>query len=163
MNMNFGKLGIAALFAATVALFNTGCNAVAPVERIPSEDLTKEGTIVFTRPASYTPFFGNYSQRDFITIAYEKFSVNYAGQAVVEVGIRYSGPTGWTNWYRTAPDSMSLAARCNFYRDRSAQASGPVLYSTNRQPLIIKRGEIYPYRAVCPKEGAQGYQLVLGE
>lgn len=163
MNMCSKKIGIAALFVVTVAFFGAGCNAVGSVERVSPEELAGEGSVVFTRPADYTPFFGTYSQRDFITIVYEKFSVNDAGQAVVEVGIRYRGPASWTNWMRTAPDSMTIAARCNFYRDRSAQQSGPVLYSTNRRSLVIKRGETYPYRAVCPQKGAQGYQLVLGE
>ncbi len=151
------------LFAALFLGILTGCTAVKPVNRESTQDLAEEGTIVFTRPARYTPFFGSYSQRDFITITYEKFSVNEAGQPVVEAGIRYSGPASWTNWAENAPGSITIFARCNFYRDRSAQASGPALYATNRQALVIKRGETYAYRAVCPKEGAAGYQLVLGE
>lgn len=151
------------LMTALFGVFSCGCIAVDPVDRADSGDLAKEGTIVFTRPARFTPWFGNYSIGQFLEITYERASRNAAGQLVVEVGIRNRGPVSWTNWHRHAPKSLSIAATCSFYETPSSAAGGPVVYQTNRQTLVINRGETCAYKAVCPVASANGYQLVLGD
>lgn len=140
-----------------------GCTAVDPVARVDRGQMAQEGTIVFTRPAHFTPWFGNYSISQFLEIAYERVSRNAAGQLVVEVGIRNRGPVSWTNWHRHAPKTLSIAATCNFYETSAGALGGPCIYQTNRRTLVIGRGETYAYKAVCPVENANGYQLVLGD
>lgn len=148
------------LFAVvTMALSMVSCYTTHNVDRAPQENLDAEGTIVFTRPARYSMWFGSYSQREFIEITYENVSRNEAGMMVVEVGIRYRGPVSWTNWYRKAPPTMSLRAQCNFAKFRK----GARVYSTNNQVLPLRLGETYDYKAICPVKEAGDYQLVLGE
>lgn len=150
-------------FLAFLSLLFSGCTAVDPVARADRGDMAQEGTIVFTRPARFTPWFGNYSISQFIEITYEKASVNAAGQLVVEVGVRNRGPVSWTNWHRHAPAKLAIAATCKFYETQAGALGGPVVYETNRRTLVINRGETYSYKAVCPVAGVKGYQLVLGE
>ena len=157
---NIKKVSALANVALALVLF-AGCTAVDPVDH--AKHLESEGTIVFTRPARFTPWFGNYSISQFLEITYEHASRNSAGQLVVEVGIRNRGPVSWTNWYRHAPEVLNIAATCNFYGTQAGALGGPVVYQTNRRTLTIRRGETFSYKAVCPVEGANGYQLVLGE
>jgi len=156
------KACVAAMAAIASAVF-CGCTAVDPVDRVDPGKLAMEGTIVFTRPARFTPWFGNYSVSQFLEITYERASRNSAGQLVVEVGIRNRGPVSWTNWHRHAPELLNIAATCNFYGTQTGALGGPVIYQTNRRTLAIRRGETFSYKAVCPVEGANGYQLVLGD
>ena len=146
-----------------VLALNSGCTAVDPVVRANRADMAQEGTIVFTRPAHFTPWFGNYSISQFIEITYERVARNQAGQLVVEVGIRNRGPVSWTNWHQHAPKTLNIAATCNFYETQTGALGGPCIYQTNRRTLVIGRGETYAYKAVCPAENANGYQLVLGD
>lgn len=139
----------------------TGCHANYTVSR--PTDLHTEGTVVFDRATRNNLFFGNHSLVEYVEVVYERFSVNAAGQPVVEVGIRYKGPDSWTNWYRTAPRRLRLAATCNFYDTPAAQAGGPIVYATNRQPIVLILGETFAFKAVCPLASARGYQVVLGQ
>ncbi|MBE6403293.1 MAG: hypothetical protein IKD10_13670 [Lentisphaeria bacterium] len=135
-----------------------------PVHEVPRPDIDKisaEGSVVFTRPAQFTPFFGTYSLSAFIEIVYEQAYRNEAGQLVVEVGIRNRGPVSWTDWHRKAPQQLTLNTRCNFYRGN--RVASPMVYSTNRQKVVIRRGETYAYKVVCPVQDAQNYQVVLGD
>lgn len=154
-------LALAAIAICYMAI--TGCTAVDPVARVDRNDLANEGTIVFTRPARFTPWFGNYSISQFIEIVYERASRNEAGLLVVEVGIRNRGPVSWTNWHTRAPEYLNIAATCNFYESSAGVMGGPMIYQTNRKVLTIGKGETYAYKAVCPVENAMGYQLVLGD
>ena len=156
------KISLMAAVAVAGTVF-CGCTAVDPVVRADPAGLAQEGTIVFTRPARFTPWFGNYSLSQFIEVTYERASRNAAGQLVVEVGIRNRGPVSWTNWDQHAPKLLNIAATCNFYGTQAGALGGPVVYQTNRRTLAINRGETYVYKAVCPVEGANGYQLVLGD
>ncbi len=156
------KISLLAAAAITGAVF-CGCTAVDSVARAGQRDMAREGTIVFTRPARFTPWFGNYSISQFLEVTYERASRNAAGQLVVEVGIRNRGPVSWTNWHQHAPKILNIAATCNFYGTQAGALEGPVIYQTNRRTLAINRGETYVYKAVCPVEGANGYQLVLGD
>ena len=158
------KLSAAAAAAlAGLAFCGCDCTAVARAERADPAAMAQEGTIVFTRPARFTPWFGNRAIGQFIEIAYERASRNEAGQLVVEVGIRYRGPVSWTNWHQHAPKVLNIAATCNFYGTPAGALGGPSVYQTNRRTLAINRGETFAYKAVCPVEGANGYQLVLGD
>ena len=154
---------IPAIAIGVLSLNFLGCTAVDPVARADRAAMSQEGTVVFTRPAHFTPWFGNYSISQFLEITYERVSRNDAGQLVVEVGIRNRGPVSWTNWNTHAPKTLSIAATCNFYETAAGALGGPVVYQTNRRTIVINRGETYSYKAVCPVENAQGYQLVLGD
>lgn len=153
---------ISLLFCAMITCL-VGCHANYPVSRVPQADLQMEGTVVFDRASRNNLFFGNHSLVEYVEVVYDRFSVNEAGQPVVEVGIRYKGPDSWTNWFKNAPPQLNIAATCNFYGTPAAQAGGPIVYATNRQPIVIKLGETFAYKAVCPVTTAKGYQVVLGE
>lgn len=154
---------IPAIAIGVLSLNFLGCTAVDPVARADRAAMSQEGTVVFTRPAHFTPWFGNYSISQFLEITYERVSRNDAGQLVVEVGIRNRGPVSWTNWNTHAPKTLSIAATCNFYETAAGALGGPVVYQTNRRMLVINRGETFAYKAVCPVDNAKGYQLVLGD
>ena len=156
------KIFVMMAIVLAVMLFN-GCTAVEPVARADQGEMAREGTIVFTRPARFTPWFGNYSINQFLEVTYERASRNDVGQLIVEIGIRNRGPVAWTNWHQNAPELLNIAATCNFYGTPAGPLGGPIIYQTNRQTLAIRRGETFAYKAVCPVEGANGYQLVLGD
>ncbi len=145
------------LFFSLATIFFSGCRAVYEVDR--SE--RTEQSIVFTRPARFTPFFGSHSLSEFVEITYEKVSRNQAGQLVVEAGIRNRGPVGWADWYKDAPEQITLKTRCAFFN--GVRVLSPAIYSTNQQEIVIGRGETYYYRAVCPDTSASDYQLILGD
>ena len=138
-----------------------GCQAVYNANRAPADKLQAESTIVFTRPAQFTPFFGSHSVSEFIEIVYERVSRNEAGFLVVEAGIRNRGPVSWTNWDVRAPSRLTIQTRCNFYREGGL--ASPIIYSTNRQEIVINKGETFAYKAICPLPEASRYQLILGD
>ena len=151
------------LFICSAVVGLVGCHANYSVSRVPQSNLQAEGPVVFDRASKNNLFFGNRSLVEYVEVVYDRFSVNEAGQPVVEVGIRYKGPDSWTNWYKDAPPQLNIAATCNFYETPAARAGGPIVYATSRLPIVIKLGETYAYRAVCPMSTAKGYQVVLGE
>ncbi len=157
--MKYLKLTLLTVVAALFSL--TGCKSVQSVDRADRADLANEDTIVFTRPADYA-IWGTNSLRDYLEVTYERFYVNDAGQNVLEVGLRYRGATNWYDFFVTAPESISFAGQANFYAGRSPRGGAP-LYSTNRQTILIRRGDTYNFRAVSPRKGAESYQLVLSE
>lgn len=153
---------IATLFSAVIAaLFLTGCEATYSANRAPAGKLQSEGTIVFTRPAQFTPFFGSHSVSEFVEIVYERVSRNDAGFLTVEVGIRNRGPVSWTNWDVRAPERLTLKVRSNFYGEGGLAT--PILYSTNREEIVVGRGETFAWKAVCPVPEASRYQVILGD
>ena len=137
------------------------CHPVYNAPRADAEEINAEGSVIFTRPAQFTPFFGTHSIREFIEITYENSYRNEAGQLVVEVGIRNRGPVTWTDWHHRAPKRLTLNTRCNFYSGN--RVVSPMVYSTNRQKIVIERGETYAYKVVCPTQNANSFQLVLGD
>lgn len=147
---------------ALLWLLAVGCASVHSVDRAKRSDLEGEGSIVFTRPVSYVAW-GTRSLSDALEITYERFSVNAAGQGVLEVGIRYRGTQHWYDFWAYNPERLTVAAQTNFYATGNGQAGGPPLYSTNRQTLVIRRGDTCSYQALCPRAGAKGSQLVLSE
>lgn len=140
-----------------------GCHANYSVSRVSQNDLQMESAVVFDRASRNNLFFGNHSLVEYVEVVYERFAVNEAGQPVVEVGIRYKGPDSWVNWWKDAPRQLNIVGTCNFYDTSAAQAGGPIVYSTSRQPIVLKLGETFAYRAVCPLKSVRGFQLVLGE
>lgn len=130
------------------ALFFSGCQSAL------------EENVVFTRTSHFWPFFGSPSIGEYIEITNVTFSSNEAGQRVVEVGLRNCGPVSWTNWWRHAPEEVTLRAQCDFYK--GVRVKSPILWSTNLKTIKIKRGRIYAYKAVCPEKDAMDFQLVLG-
>lgn len=157
------RMGYIILAAGLSAVAFSGCYSVKAVDRASEGDLIAEGSVVFARAGQYTLWFGSHSPREYFEVVYERFSRNDAGMPVVEVGIRYRGGVSWTDWYRSVPQTVTLDAKCNFYPTISAQADGPILYSTNRERLVFQRGNVCAYKAVCPVREAKSYQLVLGE
>jgi len=158
------KLVMAIVMVAAAMTFSfSGCYSVKAVSRADRGDLGSEGSVVFSRAGQYTMWFGSHSPREYFEIVYERFSHDTAGQPVVEIGIRYRGGVSWTDWHKEMPQTVTLGAQCNFYDTPTAQAGGPVVYSTNRERLVFQLGNTYAYRAVCPVRSAVGYQLVLGE
>lgn len=149
------------LMVALAAVLFCGCNSVRDLDRAKEVKLDDEGSVVFTRPAHYTMFFGSYSISQFLEVIYERASYNAAGQMVVEVGIRNRGPVSWTNWPVHAPKVLRIKAQTNFYAGK--RVSSPIVYSTNRPTLVIGRGETYAYKVTCPVAGVTNYQLVLGD
>lgn len=149
------------LFFAFAAMFVFGgCTAVDTADRADQKELAKEGTVVFTRPAQFTPFFGTHSISEFVEIVYENAYRNESGQLVVEIGVRNRGPVRWTNWHVRAPRRLTLQARCNFYR---GGLNTPMVYSTNTRTIVVEKGRTFAYTAVCPVKEASAYQLVLGD
>ena len=144
------------IFAAVLMLF--GCRSVYSANRA---DTDTEGTVVFTRPVKFHPFFGSYSLSDFVEITYDKCHRNEAGQLVVEVGIRYRGPVQFSNWTSKAPATIAMKVRSNFFS--GPDANSPIVYETNDREIVISRGQTYAYRAACPDTKAQGYRVILGD
>lgn len=149
------------LFAVAALVALCGCEAVYSANRASTHKLQSEGTIVFTRPARFSPVFGSYSISELIEITYERVSRNAAGCLVVEAGIRYRGPVEWTNWYSTAPARITLRTVCNFFQGGGPET--PIVYSTNQRNIVISRGETYAYKVICPKDSADRYQIILGD
>ena len=157
------RVVVACVAVGLSAAVLSGCYSVKAVDRASDGDLISEGSVVFARAGQYTLWFGSHSPREYFEVVYERFSHNDAGMPVVEVGIRYRGGVSWTDWFRDVPQTVTLGAKCNFYPTASAQAGGPIVYSTNRERLVFQRGNVCAYKAVCPVRSAKGYQLVLGE
>ena len=147
-------------FTAVCMTIFAGCRAVYNAEMADPVDMSKEASVVFTRTTVFSPVFGSYSISEFVEITYCNSYRNAAEQMVVEVGIRYHGPTSWTNWWKAAPPQISLKSHCVFFK--GARSASPAVYSTNNQNIVIKRGETYTYKAVCPRSEASSFQLVLG-
>ena len=157
------KMLLIQALAAMALPFVTGCYSVKPLDRVPLGGQMAEGSVVFVRPEQYTMWFGTLSPREYFEVVYERFSRNEAGLPVVELGLRYRGGVDWTNWNRPMPQTVSLGVVCNFYDAPAAQAAGAILYSTNRERIVLQLGSTYAYKAVCPVKKANGYQVVLGE
>ena len=105
------------VFCMATCVLLVGCHANYSVSRVPQSNLQTEGTVVFDRASRNNLFFGNRSLVEYVEVVYDRFSVNEAGQPVVEVGIRYKGPDSWTNWVRvSATVRCGRAKRCG--RDR---------------------------------------------
>ena len=155
-------LWVQALAGAALSVV-AGCYSVKPVDRVALSDQMAEGSVVFVRAEQYTLWFGSHSPREYFEIVYERFSRNEAGFPVVELGLRYRGGVQWTDWYKSMPQTVTLGAVCNSYATPAAQAGGPILYSTNRERIVLQRGGTYAYKAVCPVKKTEGYQIVLGE
>ena len=156
------RLTLLASFAAAGLLlsFAGGCKSVQSVDRVDRADLENEGTIVFTRPVRYV-VWGTKSLRDYLEVTYERFYTNDAGQDVLEVGLRYRGATDWYDFYYKMPESITFTGQANFYSGKNHL--GAPLYSTNRQTILIRRGDTFNFKAVSPRKGAGSYQLVLSE
>lgn len=146
------------VFLLIAALMFWGCRAVYAVNRA---DADNDGTIVFSRPAKFHPFFGSRSLSEFIEVTYEKFSRNEIGQPVVEVGIRYRGPVKFSDWFSKAPNSVAIKVRTNFLE--GVNVSSPIIWSTEDREIVIPLGQTYAYRAVCPVVKVQGYRVILGD
>lgn len=142
-------------------LFLGGCWTTKNAQHVDAEKLSLESSVVFARGEYYTIWFGGASPWKMFEVIYERFYENDAGQGVVEIGIRYKGGTSWTNWWDKIPNTVTMAVQCNFYND--ARRLGPIVYSSNRQPTVFKRGETIHFMMTSPVKSVKAYQLVIGE
>lgn len=144
-----------------IGLLLGGCHSVYNTENVSTKDLSREGSAVVVRPDRYV-LWGTRSMNDYLEVAYEDFSYNQAGLAVVQMGLRNKGGEHWYN--RKAPD-FTLYAQAVFYKEPvagTATRSAP-LYRSNKQPVPMPRGEVQDLKFVCPVQGAGGYQIILSE
>ncbi|MDH3982214.1 MAG: hypothetical protein OES84_04855 [Kiritimatiellaceae bacterium] len=147
-----GLLGVAIL---------AGCKSVYNTSPAQAEELANEGTVVVVRPDRYV-LFGTRSMRDYLEVVYEEFSTTDAGLPVVRVGLRNKGGQ---HWWDTKGKNFTLFAKVVFYSapvEGSAARTAP-LYSTNKRPIPMLRGETADVVFTCPVSGARGYQMVLSE
>lgn len=143
-----------------MCLVATGCRTVTQLDTADRADVVAEGSMVFERAKEFA-IFGSRSPRDYFEVVYEDFSSNEAGLPVLEVGIRYRGGTGFTNWTQEIPEKMTLVAKTTFYKGE--RAVSPVAYASNRQTLLFRKGETVSLKVVSPVREARSYQVVLGE
>lgn len=145
-----------------VLLSLLGCKTTYDARRTSSEELQKEGSIVFVRPDRYS-IFGTRSIRDYIEIAYEEIAANEAGYPVLTVGLRNRG--GQHFWDVKGPD-VQLSVQTAFYNgpiQPEGAASGSAVYRTNWQTVKLVRGQTFDYSVTCPIKGANYYQMTISE
>lgn len=151
---------IAALLVLIVTA--VGCHSTYNVQRMKSEEIEREGNIVFVRPTKYFPFFGTKSLRDYVRVTHDKPIRNNAGFLEVAIGLRDIG--GVHFWDLKGPD-FPLSIKTAFY-DQPYSAGGQTsvpIYETNWQTIKMLRGVTTEYKAVCPKKEGAYYQVVISE
>lgn len=140
----------------------TACQTVYNVDRVSSEDIAQEGTIVFVRPTDYT-VFGTKSLKDYIEVTYESVSRNNADLLQVAIGFRNRGGQ---HFYDTRGPNFQLSVKTAFYDKRfgpdGRQISAPV-YETNWQTITLLRGATEHYKVICPVKSATFYQVTVSE
>jgi len=143
-------------------LFLTSCQTTYNVDRVKSEDIEQESTIIFVRPSQFH-VFGTESLRDYVEVVYESANFNDTGYLEVNVGFRNRGGH---RWYNTTGPQYQLMVKTVFYehdyKSPSNQARVP-LYETNWKTINLLRGTTVPYKTMCPNKSAQYYQVVVSE
>ena len=149
------------IVALTLFVF-LGCETTYNADRTLTNELQREGSIVFVRPDEYS-ILGTRSIRDYIEITYEKISLNEAGYPVLTVGLRNRG--GQHFWDVKGPD-VQLSAQTAFYNtpiQPDGAASGSAAYRTNLQTIKLVRGQTVDYKVACPVKGANHHQMTISE
>jgi hypothetical protein len=134
--------------------FDTNYN----IKRVSTEEKQREDTIVFVRPSNYS-ILGTKSLRDYVEIMYERASRNNAGFLTVNVGFRNKG--GQYLYDEKGPD-FNLSVKTVFYDMPLAQNGIPV-YDTNWQTINLLKGASTDYKAICPNDSANHYQVIVSE
>lgn len=153
--------GYLVIVGISLTTIMAGCKTVYNVRRVPSAELSQEGTVVFVRPTEYS-VFGTNSFRDYIEITHEHASKTDASLLRVQIGFRNRG--GRHPWDGKGPN-FSISVKTAFYDQPYAagsESSIPV-YETNWRPLAMPRGVTVEYTATCPKPSAGYYQVRVSE
>lgn len=138
-------------------LLLNGCNSVENMQKMNTNSLHQEGSLVFVRPGHYS-ILGTKSMRDYVDVVYEKMTTNDRGFAHVAVGIRN---VGGRHWYDKKGPTVQIGAEIAFYKT-SGVDSEPV-YRSNRRSVVIQRGETTHITFDCPVPGAVSYQIVFSD
>ena len=141
--------------------FISGCGTVRNAENANPEELAKESSIVVVRPNKYT-LLGTRSVRDYIEVSYEEFKPNRAGLPTIKLGLRSRGGEHW--WDLKGPN-FTIYAQAVFYPEsvKGMKTRTAPLYKTNKQAVVLQRGETADLSFTSPVKGAKGYQVVLSE
>lgn len=146
--------------ALAIGVIVNGCAPVHPMPQASNATLQVERTIVFVRPDEHT-LLGTRSLSDYIEVVYEHSELNNAGLLDVKVGLRNRG--GQHLWDRKGRN-INISLKCVFYNkpELGDQRNYP-LYETNWRTLRLIRGAITDLSFICPKKGAEHYQVILSE
>jgi len=152
-------LTIVMTFAACIN--RESVTTVYNADRVSTEKLAKEGTVVFVRPSEYS-VFGTESIRDYIEIAYERASRNGAGLLQLDLGLRNRGGQ---RFYDTGGPAFQVSVKTSFY-DKPLASGAPQAvpaYETNWQAIRLLRGATEHYQVTCPVSSAGYYQVTISE
>ena len=139
-----------------------GCHPTYNVQKQSSNEITKEGTVVFVRPEKPWPFIGTKSMRDYIRVTHERAWRNDAGLLEVAVGLRN---IGGQHIYDVKGPNFLLSVKTVFFEEPYNQGSQKAvpIYETNWKTIKMLRGTVTDYRTTCPKETGAYYQVVISE
>ncbi|ACL04924.1 hypothetical protein Dalk_3234 [Desulfatibacillum aliphaticivorans] len=150
------------VLSGLVLLSLASCQTVHNAAKVDSEDVAKEGTIVFVRPTKH-PVLGVRSISDYVEITYEKLDRNEAGLPKVSVGFRNKGGA---RFYDTKGPDYQISVKTSFYTTPLPSMGGsmsPPVYETNWQTLTMLRGGTNHYSCLCPNKDAVYYQVTVSE
>ena len=149
------------MIVALLVAMSGGCNSVHNVDRAQSEELSREGTVVFVRPTEYK-LLGTKSLSDYIEVVYDQGQRNPAGLLEVRVGLRDRG--GQHLGDRKGRD-FPISVKVTFYEEPVAGQDhrSPPVYETNWQRVMLVRGETTDYKVTCPLPKGAYYQVTLSE
>ncbi len=149
------------LLAGTLAAAAAGCGTVRNAEHTTPEELAGESNVVVVRPNRYT-LLGTKSVRDYLEVSYEEFTTNRVGFPVARIGVRSRGGEHW--WDLKGPN-FTIYAQAFFYAApvKGVKIRTAPVYSTNKQAVVLQRGETANLSFTCPVKGAKGYQVVFSE
>ncbi|MDD5697219.1 MAG: hypothetical protein PHH77_01265 [Victivallaceae bacterium] len=158
MKNKLSELLVPAL-AALLAL--SGCKATTNLKPESAADLAEEGKIVVVRPDRYV-IFGTRSAEDYLRVTYSKLTDNAAGLPEVKVGLRnISG----SHWWDPGSKDCTIYVQTVFYREPitgQGARTAPV-FRTNKQPVVIRRGDTRDLSFVSPVKGVRDYQIIISE
>ncbi len=156
-------LGMVLVFVAVGAscVSRESVTTVYNADRVSTEKLGREGTVVFVRPSEYS-VFGTESIREYIEVAYERASRNNAGLLQVDLGLRNRGGQ---RFYDKGGPNFQVSIKTAFYNEPfNADSSRAVpAYETNWQTVKLLRGDTGRYQVTCPVRSAGYYQVTISE
>jgi hypothetical protein len=131
------------------------------VQRVTPYDISREGTIVFTRPKDMS-LIGTKSLRDYIEVTYENARRSDAGLLEVMIGLRN---IGGLHWYDNQSPNFVLSIKTVFYDKpfNRPESTIPPIYESNWESIKMVRGTTTQYKAVCPVKSGAYYQIIISE
>lgn len=137
-----------------------GCHSQYAVQRA-AEEPSQTSTVVFVRPAEYSPLFGTKSLRDYVEVVYEQAKRNDSGRLQVSIGLRNRG--GQHIYDTNGRDVIHLSARVVFYASELANRQQAPVYESGWESVVIERGNTRDFTVVSPSKEARYYQVILSE